>query len=513
MPVSTSALRDVAATRYVTPLREGGSLPGLVEADDDGLYVTKFRGAGQGLRALVAEVIVGELARGAGLLVPELVTVAIDARLGAAEPDPEIQELITASEGTNLGVDFLPGALPTRPPGRGSRLRSWPPTIVWLDALATNVDRTARNPNLLLWHERLWLIDHGAALYLQHGGLDRRAHRRRPFPLIAEHVLLARAGSIVEADERMRSRLGERGGRGRGRPGAPRVVRRRRRARRRTPIPDPAAGRRRVRGGGRACPNPDAKPVHLPDPAVVPSVERGERLNVGVVLFCRQRGFLGARVELDPAPAGALAPACRRPSSMRTCRRSCGWPRARPTPARSPRCPSPSASAGWPRRPARSSRPPRSIRGCRGPGGTLDALFARLVAAVRGRTPSARRVPRPRGEPALSAATHQPADRIHQLGGLLVALLRGVGADDAMVGVVVEQPERHLVQRRARGRDLREHVDAVAVLLDHALDPADLTLDPLQPRQQLVLGGGVSASRCHGADSIPLPPRGIVSER
>jgi HipA-like kinase len=209
MPVSTRALRDVAATRYVTPLREGGSLPGLVEADDDGLYVTKFRGAGQGVRALVAEVIVGELARGAELLVPDLVTVAIDARLGAAEPDPEIQELITASEGVNLGVDFLPGALAYTPAGAWHPSPDLAADIVWLDALATNVDRTARNPNLLLWHERLWVIDHGAALYLQHGGLDPEAHAERPFPLIAEHVLLSRAGSITEADVRMRARLGE----------------------------------------------------------------------------------------------------------------------------------------------------------------------------------------------------------------------------------------------------------------------------------------------------------------
>ena len=209
MPVSTRALREVAATRYVTPLREGGSLPGLVEADDDGLYVTKFRGAGQGVRALVAEVIVGELARGAGLLVPELVTVAIDARLGAAEPDPEIQELITASEGVNLGVDFLPGTLAYTPAGAWQPSPELAADIVWLDALATNVDRTARNPNLLLWHDRLWVIDHGAALYLQHGGLDPEAHAQRPFPLIADHVLLGRAGPIPEADERMRARLGE----------------------------------------------------------------------------------------------------------------------------------------------------------------------------------------------------------------------------------------------------------------------------------------------------------------
>jgi hypothetical protein len=209
MPVTLRGLRQVIATRYVTALREGGSLPGLVEADDDGLYVTKFRGAGQGLRALVAEVIVGELARRAGLLVPELVTVAIDARLGAAEPDPEIQELIAASEGANLGVDFLPGALPYTSAGAWQPDPELAAEVVWLDALTTNVDRTARNPNLLLWHQRLWLIDHGAALYLQHGGLDPVAHAERPFPLIAEHVLLARAGSILEADRRLRPRLAD----------------------------------------------------------------------------------------------------------------------------------------------------------------------------------------------------------------------------------------------------------------------------------------------------------------
>jgi len=208
MPVGTHALRQVLATRYVTALREGGSLPGLVEADDDGLYVAKFRGAGQGLRALVAEVIVGELARRARLLVPELVGIVIDARLGAAEPDPEIQDLITASEGLNLGVDFLPGALPYTAAGAWQPGPELAADIVWLDALSTNVDRTARNPNLLLWHDRLWLIDHGAALYLQHSGLDPAAHAGRPFPLIADHVLLPRAGSLPEADARMRDRLG-----------------------------------------------------------------------------------------------------------------------------------------------------------------------------------------------------------------------------------------------------------------------------------------------------------------
>ncbi len=162
----------MSATRYVTPLREGGSLPGLTEADDDGLYVVKFRGAGQGVRALVAEVIVGELARALGLLVPELVAVELDAALGAAEPDPEIQELIVASVGINLGVDFLPGALAYVPGAGFTPDATVAADVVWLDALTTNVDRTPRNPNLLVWHGRMWLIDHGAALYLHHQGLD-----------------------------------------------------------------------------------------------------------------------------------------------------------------------------------------------------------------------------------------------------------------------------------------------------------------------------------------------------
>ena len=207
MSISTG-LRSVAAVRYVTPLREGGSLPGLVEADDDGLYVVKFRGAGQGLRALVAEVIVGELARRLGLLVPELVAVEIDPVLGAAEPDPEIQDLITASAGANLGVDFLPGALPYTPAGPYAPDDRLAADVVWLDALTTNVDRTPRNPNLLIWHDRLWLIDHGAALYLRHGGLDPVAHADRRFPLIAQHVLLPHAGSILAAHDRLAATVG-----------------------------------------------------------------------------------------------------------------------------------------------------------------------------------------------------------------------------------------------------------------------------------------------------------------
>ena len=197
----SAVLRTVTATRYVTPLREGGSLPALVEADDDGLYVLKFRGAGQGPKALAAEIVAGELARGLGLPVPELVFVEVDAELGRAEPDPEIQDLINASVGVNLGVDFLPGALPYTP--------VQPPepelaaAVVWLDALVENVDRTPRNPNMLRWHGNLWLIDHGASLFVHHGSGDPLTVATRPFPAIREHVLLPAAGSVADADARL----------------------------------------------------------------------------------------------------------------------------------------------------------------------------------------------------------------------------------------------------------------------------------------------------------------------
>ena len=200
-------LRSVAATLYVTPLREGGSLPGLVEADDDGLYVLKFRGAGQGPKALVAEVVAGELARALGLAVPELVLVELDPAIGRAEPDAEIQDLLLASGGTNLGVDFLPGALPFNPAAGTDVDPELAADIVWLDALVTNVDRTAKNTNLLLWHGRLWLIDHGAALYFHHGDAEPAEHARQPFPQIGDHVLLPSAGSILEADERLAPRV------------------------------------------------------------------------------------------------------------------------------------------------------------------------------------------------------------------------------------------------------------------------------------------------------------------
>jgi hypothetical protein len=204
---ATTALPEIAATRYVAALREGGSMPGLVEADDDGLYVLKFRGAGQGPLALVAEVIASELARALGFLVPQLVRIELDPVLGRAEPDPEIQELILASGGLNVGIDFLPGSLAYTPSGPVQPDAELAADVVWLDALFTNVDRSAANPNLLVWHQQVWLIDHGAALYLQHGGLRPAEQATRAFPQIAEHVLLPRAGSILEADERLSPRV------------------------------------------------------------------------------------------------------------------------------------------------------------------------------------------------------------------------------------------------------------------------------------------------------------------
>jgi hypothetical protein len=197
-------LRTVTATRYAAALREGGSLPGLVEADDDGIYVTKFRGAGQGEKALVAEVVAGELGRALGLPVPELVVVDVDVGFAAAEPDPEIQELIEASPGLNLGMDFLPGSLPFTPGVRVDPALA--ADIVWFDTLITNVDRTHRNPNIVVWHDRIWLIDHGAAFFRQHGEKSLVLSAHEPVPTLAEHVLLPFAGSIAEADERLGSR-------------------------------------------------------------------------------------------------------------------------------------------------------------------------------------------------------------------------------------------------------------------------------------------------------------------
>jgi len=195
-------MRTVNAARYVTPLREGGSLPAIIEADDDGMYVLKFRGAGQGPKALIAELIAGELARAAGLLVPELVFVSLDPEIAKTEPDPEIQDLIRASGGLNLGLDYLPGSVMFDPVADklDAELAS---RIVWFDAYVTNVDRTPRNANLLMWHRRLWLIDHGAALYFHHAWTDVGQRSKDRFPLIREHILLPFAKEIETADQAM----------------------------------------------------------------------------------------------------------------------------------------------------------------------------------------------------------------------------------------------------------------------------------------------------------------------
>lgn len=193
-------LRTVNTTRYVTPLREGGSLPAIIEADDDGLYVLKFRGAGQGAKALIAELLAGEIGRALGLLVPEIVFVELDPVLGRTEADPEIQDLIKASPGLNLALDYLPGSI-TFDPLIHQPAPELASAIVWFDAFTTNVDRTPRNTNMLLWHGRLWLIDHGAALYFHHNWpADYLERSRSRFPLIKEHVLLPFAAALAEAD-------------------------------------------------------------------------------------------------------------------------------------------------------------------------------------------------------------------------------------------------------------------------------------------------------------------------
>jgi hypothetical protein len=203
------ALRSVRATKYLTPFREGGSLPGLVEADDDGLYVVKFYGAAQGPRALVAEVIAGELGRALGLPVPELVFVDIDPALAGVEPDPWVGELLEKSPGMNLGLDFLPGSMTFDPRADGAPDPDLAAAIVWFDALVTNTDRSPRNPNLLSWHHRLWLIDHGAALFIHHTWRDPDAHARRPLDTIAQHVLLPYAAPLASAHDRLAPRVTE----------------------------------------------------------------------------------------------------------------------------------------------------------------------------------------------------------------------------------------------------------------------------------------------------------------
>jgi len=199
-------MRTVNAARYVTPLREGGSLPAIIEADDDGMYVLKFRGAGQGTKALIAELIAGEIARAAGLPVPELVFVALDPEIAKTEPDPEIQDLIRASGGLNLGLDYLPGSVMFDPVA-DTLEADLASRIVWFDAYVTNVDRTARNANMLMWHRKLWLIDHGAALYFHHSWTDMGQRSKDPFVLVKQHVLLQFANAIEAADEEMTSKI------------------------------------------------------------------------------------------------------------------------------------------------------------------------------------------------------------------------------------------------------------------------------------------------------------------
>lgn len=199
-------LRTVQVTRYVTPLREGGSLPAIVEADDDGMYVLKFRGAGQGVRALIAELLGGEIARVLNLKVPEIVFVDLDADLARTEPDPEIQDLIRASNGLNLALDYLPGsitfdALIEKP---DAALAS---RIVWFDAYTANVDRTARNANMLLWHKELWLIDHGAAFFYHHNWEKFAENASNPFRQVKDHILLGLAAEIEKADEEAKDLL------------------------------------------------------------------------------------------------------------------------------------------------------------------------------------------------------------------------------------------------------------------------------------------------------------------
>lgn len=202
----TSELRTVRVTRYVTPLREGGSLPAIAEADDGFLYVLKFRGAGQGVKALIADLIGGEIARALGLKVPEIVFANLDSAFGRTEPDEEIQELLRKSEGLNLGLHYLSGAISFDPAVTtlSPQLAS---QIVWMDALLTNVDRTARNTNMLIWNKELWLIDHGAALYFHHSWDNWEEKAKQPFLPVKDHVLLLWASELDRVDAAFRSIL------------------------------------------------------------------------------------------------------------------------------------------------------------------------------------------------------------------------------------------------------------------------------------------------------------------
>ncbi|MDQ2658172.1 MAG: aminotransferase class I and II [Bacteroidota bacterium] len=206
MTYAVPRVRSVNVTRYVTPLREGGSLPAIVEADDEFLYVLKFRGAGQGSRALISELIGGEVARALGLKVPEIVFAELDSAFGRIEGDEEIQDLLKASTGLNLGLHYLSGSIMFDP-----LAVKIPPLlasqIVWLDALLMNVDRTARNTNMLWWHKELWLIDHGASLYFHHAWQPGTDYSRKEFPQVKDHVFLNLATELEEVNRQFRERL------------------------------------------------------------------------------------------------------------------------------------------------------------------------------------------------------------------------------------------------------------------------------------------------------------------
>ena len=203
MNSSKVQIRTVNVTRYVTPLREGGSLPAIVEADDGFLYVLKFRGAGQGVKALIAELIGGEISRAVGLLVPEIVYANIDEAFGRTEPDEEIQDLLKASVGLNLALHYLSGSI-TFDPAVTNIDATLASKIVWLDCLLTNMDRTVRNTNMLWWHKELWLIDHGACLYFHHNWQNITEQAIRAFVLVKDHVLLLQATQLDVVDEAFR---------------------------------------------------------------------------------------------------------------------------------------------------------------------------------------------------------------------------------------------------------------------------------------------------------------------
>lgn len=208
MAINQTEIRTVNVTRYVTPLREGGSLPAIAEADDGFMYVLKFRGAGQGVKALIAELIGGEIARALGLKVPEIVLANLDTAFGRTEPDEEIQDLLKASVGLNLALHYLSGAI-TYDPAASTPDPKLASQIVWLDCLLTNVDRTPRNTNMLMWHKELWLIDHGACLYFHHAWQNWKEQALRPFAPVKDHVLLPQATKLAEVNEEYRSLLTE----------------------------------------------------------------------------------------------------------------------------------------------------------------------------------------------------------------------------------------------------------------------------------------------------------------